>query len=579
MDAEYLKVNVGETLATGLAAVVMSNPPDPVDFLAKWLLNHVENVKKSDAAKAASLAQRKKDEQDEMARLAVYEAEQQAQQEKVEAEQNKHKTVEGLLKNAKANEGLMEQYVQRMKVATGCSSVYAGLLEDNAVKYVAVSEGQEFLLGKKLEKGGEGDGDGEEKKVPITFQLFVEEEEKEEEKEPEPDEDPENPKPKKVKEPTVKSVSVPNVLMGPGSANMHFWRLPQSGAYYAVKVNYASALTDDLLEQAVTKEDELEHEESAKPKEREENDESEENRPVLTAEQKAEQEKAQAEAKATAMELALLSSMKLKDVVYAIGFDTLGQSKRFSTRQLQFITKYSLELIDTLVRLDRMFFKEERKRRRELRKFTQDWFLRRHEDEEGDLTSKLQKQGRPSTAEDVKFLSRQHLMSGNFTRSILEHKKFEVLKGPVKVVEAFLLLLGYEQKDLQMLNEPNWRKMRALLDDALFERIRLHNPRNLDNKTVDAEKIGSMVDDVQFEDLKDRNAILAEMLGFVHDSVALTKQAKKEAEEAAEQKRLEAEAAEAERKEEEARREKEIEDEENRRKEAEAAAQNGASAE
>ncbi len=29
------------------------------------------------------------------------------------------------------------------------------------------------------------------------------------------------------------------------------------GAYYAVKVNYASALTDDLLEQAVTKEDEL----------------------------------------------------------------------------------------------------------------------------------------------------------------------------------------------------------------------------------------------------------------------------------------------------------------------------------
>jgi hypothetical protein len=116
MDAEYLKVNVGETLATGLAAVVMSNPPDPVDFLAKWLLNHVENVKKSDAAKAASLAQRKKDEQDEMARLAVYEAEQQAQQEKVEAEQNKHKTVEGLLKNAKANEGLMEQYVQRMKV-------------------------------------------------------------------------------------------------------------------------------------------------------------------------------------------------------------------------------------------------------------------------------------------------------------------------------------------------------------------------------------------------------------------------------------------------------------------------------
>ncbi len=47
--------------------------------------------------------------------------------------------------------------------------MYAGLLEDNAVKYVAVSEGQEFLLGKKLEKGGEGDGDGEEKKVAMKL--------------------------------------------------------------------------------------------------------------------------------------------------------------------------------------------------------------------------------------------------------------------------------------------------------------------------------------------------------------------------------------------------------------------------
>ena len=76
MDVEYLKTNVGETLATGLANVVMCNPPDPVDFLAKWLLNYVDHVKADDAASKALAAQVKADAAAELKRLAEFDAEQ-----------------------------------------------------------------------------------------------------------------------------------------------------------------------------------------------------------------------------------------------------------------------------------------------------------------------------------------------------------------------------------------------------------------------------------------------------------------------------------------------------------------------
>lgn len=46
MDSEYLKQNVGAVLADGLAAVVLNNPPDQVDYLARWLLKYVDTVER-----------------------------------------------------------------------------------------------------------------------------------------------------------------------------------------------------------------------------------------------------------------------------------------------------------------------------------------------------------------------------------------------------------------------------------------------------------------------------------------------------------------------------------------------------
>lgn len=43
MDAEYLKATVGAVLTAGLTEMVLKRPEDPVDYLASFLRNAVED--------------------------------------------------------------------------------------------------------------------------------------------------------------------------------------------------------------------------------------------------------------------------------------------------------------------------------------------------------------------------------------------------------------------------------------------------------------------------------------------------------------------------------------------------------
>lgn len=45
MEAEYVRRNVGQALALGLAEVATVRPADPVEYLALWLLQHKQNLK------------------------------------------------------------------------------------------------------------------------------------------------------------------------------------------------------------------------------------------------------------------------------------------------------------------------------------------------------------------------------------------------------------------------------------------------------------------------------------------------------------------------------------------------------
>jgi hypothetical protein len=343
------------------------------------------------------------------------------------------------------------------------------------------------------------------------------------------------------------------------------------GCYYTVRINYEGTLNDETLEAAGAKEDEIEAEERKKrsddgdsqttdtePSHKADDTPLSTSRTQASTEEQAALELAQAEAKAIAAEEYLISQLALKPVSYALCLDTLGQNRRFTPSQLAFVNKYSLKLISTLERIDRAFFKDERKRRRELKKFNSSWFERRAQDENGeeesqDAAAKLLKQGRPTTEQDVAFFIRQNIISTGLRRMLLELKNFEVLRGPLIVARAALELLGYNTAD--MVDSTGvfcWRKIRNFFTDELITRIRALNPRDLDAmaklpESAQPAALTNLVESLSVQELKDVNAVLAELLGFVLDAVALHAQQVQETKEEEEAKRKAEEEAEAER--------------------------------
>lgn len=591
MDAEYLKANVGEVLANGLTAVVLNQPEDSVDYLARWLLKYVDNTKAEQALKLDLAKQneidKKQEEEDAAAKAA-------AEKTKASAESSaasKKQELEDFLSNAAAFDGLYQDFIQHLHEITGVTGVYMGLKETDALppepksaeegdegdeaptsnlslQYIAANKDHSFLIGQRL-RGTQGN----------TFDVFKDEAAAEggDEGDEAGDEGDEGAKVvEEKKDEGPKTVHIPNVLMGPNSEKSHFWQLPKLGSYLTLRMNYDACLNETTLDEAIEKEASLleqkaKEEEEAKaaaeaaaaegagdegdaPAGGDEGDEGDakevktedakeepEEPKEETEEEREARELAEAAAKQAAEELYLVTHLPKKSLDYAICLDTLGQNRRFAEEEIAYIKKMVSQLNETVVRIDRQLFKEERIRRAALVEYNESVEEKTEDEKKQEmdrLKSSLERAGTSSTTEaDVAFKYRQNNVMG-LREKLVEFRQFNVFRGPLDIMQALFFMLDYLKTDVSDLDgKPDWNKIRANLDDDFFNKLQAYDPRDQQIRKKDQQhatvaNLRKMIAPFTDEDVKAKNVVLCEIMGYVRDALAVKKQARQERKEA-----------------------------------------------
>ncbi|KAA6358874.1 MAG: hypothetical protein EZS28_045599, partial [Streblomastix strix] len=92
LDSEYLKEAVGETLAEALASVTIYQPSDPIEYVGRFLLQHVRNKRRHEKEKALEEEANRRIEEAEKVNSHKKEAaavEQQVRHKKIKAEVEK----------------------------------------------------------------------------------------------------------------------------------------------------------------------------------------------------------------------------------------------------------------------------------------------------------------------------------------------------------------------------------------------------------------------------------------------------------------------------------------------------------
>lgn len=260
MDAAYIKSNVSGALTQGLAAAARLQPADPIDFLGRWLINHANALDKS-AKLGPSTAHLEEFKHEVQGRQAAPASSSSSSSSAVAAAAPEAPAVDAAavdsaiaaldacasvdadvlttVANAlKAGVGATAVYVAEKVAAKGGGGEEGGAGGGAVIKYLAASEGQDFIVEASV-KEGEG----------ATWKGWVR---------PEPAADAEEdappaeeggegegaagrpPKPP----PELPLVHVPNVLR---SGETVFHRLPRPGAFLACPLEYGSLLHEGAL--------------------------------------------------------------------------------------------------------------------------------------------------------------------------------------------------------------------------------------------------------------------------------------------------------------------------------------------
>jgi len=258
-DIAYIKRDdIGVVIAKGLAKTYVSQPNDPVDFLAKWLLNF-SNVKTeaNNILESKQKMQELKDRKDLEEQHLVKEQEEELKTEKetkakVDEFKDKVNTAEDL-------SDLLQDFAVYLQNCTGATGVYIGKLikpnkkitdddDDKAhedeeateiIQYIHATPDHDFLIEKTLSPD-----------QGLTHEVFKPEEPKEEDNEAEPPKEGEGEGDQEPKEPpkvVPQHKYVPEVVRDP---NIHYFKVPRLGSYLAVELKYNSCLNEEAFDKA-----------------------------------------------------------------------------------------------------------------------------------------------------------------------------------------------------------------------------------------------------------------------------------------------------------------------------------------
>ena len=262
-----------------------------------------------------------------------------------------------------------------------------------------------------------------------------------------------------------------------------------------------------------------------------------------------------AEDKVKSDEKKLVDRLTKHKVRYAICLDTLGQNRRFTDGEVAAVQQLCKRLRETLLRLDVETFKAERAARKMIAEVAAVADRKSEDDRRDEVAALFDQYSRAGDAsvkpEDAAFQHRQGVVAA-LRQQVLELRSYNVLRGSPAVLQAALYLLGYPQdKVADSDDRADWRKLRQCIDDEFARKIEGYRPREAFAKAqqekgeaksaaaaaagagaaqraVNTAAIEALVSRVDYEELLSRNYVLAEVLGFVLDAVAVLKVAVQE---------------------------------------------------
>ena len=243
-DAEYLKSrDLGSVIAKGMAVMYEEEPKNPVDFLAKWLLNYsqVERVAENREEELTEVKGHIGAHAQRMGARAL-----EAKKVKKAADAITDEKTAFRKRTADAVDlcDNLQDLTDHLKKFTNASATYVGKLvspkkpidegdndsshidnqSDQVIHFTNANEEHSFIVDKMLSKG-----------LGLTFDVFTDKP-VEEGKEPAETDD-------------LNHILVPEVVREP---KMHFFKVPRLGSYLAIRLEYESCLFVDAYNAGIT---------------------------------------------------------------------------------------------------------------------------------------------------------------------------------------------------------------------------------------------------------------------------------------------------------------------------------------